>query len=84
MDAFDIEISAPVDPSGFRGGLGGPGTGDDVPPKWYVQYGMDIGADEGTEVYAAFDGHVTKFQAHDPAADTARVYGAQRLSTGAP
>jgi len=30
-------------------------------------------ADEGTEVYAAFDGHVTKFQAHDPAADTAPV-----------
>ena len=77
MDAFDIEISAPVGQSGFLGGLGGPNQGGHVGPHWYIQYGMDIGADEGTEVYAAFDAHITKFQPHDPAADTGKVYGAQ-------
>lgn len=77
MDAFDIEISAPVDPSGFSGGLGGPNQGGHVGPNWYIQYGMDIGAGEGTEVYAAFDAHITKFQPHDPAADSGKVYGAQ-------
>jgi Peptidase family M23 len=77
MDAFDIEISAPVDPSGFTGGLGGPNQGGHVAPNWYIQYGMDIGANEGTEVYAAFDGHITRFQPHDPAADSGKVFGAQ-------
>ncbi len=77
MDAFDIDISAPVDPSGFTGGLGGPNQGDHVPPEWYNQYGMDIGANEGTAVYAAFDAHITKFQPHDPDADTGKTYGAQ-------
>ena len=77
MDAFDIEISAPVDQSGFTGGLGGPNQGDHVGPDWYNQYGMDIGAGEGTQVYAAFDAHITKFQPHDPASDTGKVYGAQ-------
>src|SRR4030095_14726607 len=37
----------------------------------------DIGADEGTAVYEAFDGHVTRFQPHNPADDSGRVYGAQ-------
>ncbi|WP_367325631.1 peptidoglycan DD-metalloendopeptidase family protein [Streptomyces sp. HUAS ZL42] len=77
MDAFDIEMSAPVDPAGFRHGLGGPNQGGHVGPNWYIQYGMDIGADEGTPVYAAFDAHVTRFQPHDPAADSGKVYGAQ-------
>jgi murein DD-endopeptidase MepM/ murein hydrolase activator NlpD len=77
MDAFDIEMSAPVDQSGFRTGLGGPNQGGHVGPNWYIQYGMDIGADEGTPVYAAFDAHVTKFQPHDPATDSGKVYGAQ-------
>ena len=77
MDAFDIDISAPADPSGFTGGLGGPNQGGHTGPNWYIQYGMDIGAIEVTEVYAAFDGHITKFQPHDPAADSGKVYGAQ-------
>lgn len=77
MDAFDIDFSAPVDPSGFTGGLGGPNQQGHVGPNWYIQYGMDLGAPEGTEVHAAFDGHVTKFQPHDPAADSGKVYGAQ-------
>jgi len=35
---------------------------------------MDIGGTEGTEVYAAFDAHLTKLQRP---VDTAKVYGAQ-------
>lgn len=77
MDAFDIEMSAPVDQSGFTGGLGGPNQGGHTGPNWYIQFGMDIGADEGTPVYAAFDAHITKFQPHDPDADSGKVYGAQ-------
>ena len=38
---------------------------------------MDLGVTAGTAVYAAFAGHVTKFQAHIPANDTSKVYGAQ-------
>jgi hypothetical protein len=38
---------------------------------------MDIGAEEGTLVYAAFDGHITRLQRHNPASDSGRVYGAQ-------
>jgi hypothetical protein len=77
MDAFEIEFSAPVDPSGARPGLGGPNTGGHAGPNWYIRYGMDLGADEGTAVFAAFDAHITRFQPHDPAADSDRVYGAQ-------
>lgn len=77
MEPFDVEISAPVDPGGFGQGLGGPGQGGHVGPDWYIEFGMDIGAAEGTEVYAAFDAHVTRFQPHDPAADSGKVYGAQ-------
>jgi murein DD-endopeptidase MepM/ murein hydrolase activator NlpD len=77
MDAFDIDISAPVDRSGFTSGLGGPNQGGHTGPNWYIQFGMDLGAADGTAVYAAFDGHVTRFQPHDPAADSDKVYGAQ-------
>lgn len=72
-----MDLSAAVDHSGFTGGLGGPHQGGHQGPNWYIQYGMDIGADEGTEVYAAFDAHITKFQPHDPAQDHGGVYGAQ-------
>jgi murein DD-endopeptidase MepM/ murein hydrolase activator NlpD len=75
--SFTIDMSAPVDTSGFTSGLGGPNQGGHVGPNWYIQYGMDIGAEQGTPVYAAFDGHITRFQPHDPAADSGRVYGAQ-------
>ena len=76
MTAFDIDISSPF-PSGFTGGLGGPNQGGHQPPNWYIQFGMDLGADEGTEVHAAFDAHITKLSPHDPAADSGKVYGAQ-------
>jgi murein DD-endopeptidase MepM/ murein hydrolase activator NlpD len=73
--AFSIDISAPVDTSGFTSGLGGPDA--HASPDWFVDYGMDIGADEGVAVYAAFDGHITRFHPHRPATDSGRVYGAQ-------
>lgn len=38
---------------------------------------MDLGADEGTEIFAAFDAHITKYMRHNPSADTDKVYGAQ-------
>ncbi|MBB4200070.1 hypothetical protein CCR94_04525 [Rhodoblastus sphagnicola] len=76
-EPFSINISAPLNPSGYTRGLGGPNQGGHVGPNWYIQYGMDLGADEGTPVYAAFDAHITRFQRHDPSADTDKVFGAQ-------
>ena len=46
MDAFDIEMAAPVDQSRFREGLRGPNQGSHVGPNWYIQYGMDLGAEK--------------------------------------
>ncbi|MGW2723435.1 peptidoglycan DD-metalloendopeptidase family protein [Streptomyces sp. NPDC001492] len=76
MSAFTIDMSNPF-PSGFTGGLGGPGTGGHQSPNWYIQYGMDLGAPAGTQVLAAFDAHITKYSPHDPAVDSSKVYGAQ-------
>lgn len=76
MSEFQIEISSPF-PEGFTNGYGGPNVGGHQPPTWYIQYGMDLGADAGTEVRAAFSGHITRFNPHDPFQDTAKVYGAQ-------
>ncbi|WP_127127351.1 peptidoglycan-binding protein [Georgenia sp. SYP-B2076] len=76
MTAFDIDVSSPF-PTGFTGGLGGPHQGGHQPPDWYIEYGMDLGATEGTEVHAAFDAHITKLAPHDPATDSGKVYGAQ-------
>jgi hypothetical protein len=56
--------------------VGEPNTGGHVGPNWFIQYGMDLGGVD-TAVYASFDAHVTKYQAHDPASDTSAVYGAQ-------
>jgi murein DD-endopeptidase MepM/ murein hydrolase activator NlpD len=74
---FTMDMSAPVDTSGFTQGHGGPNQGGHVGPKWYIQFGMDIGGFQGTAVYAAFDGHITKFKPHNPAEDNGRVYGAE-------
>jgi hypothetical protein len=38
---------------------------------------MDLGAPAGTEVHAAFDGHITVLHPHNPSGDSAKVYGAQ-------
>lgn len=77
MAAFDIDVSSPFYAGYFTGGLGGPNQGGHQPPNWYIQFGMDLGADEDTEVFAAFDAHITKLQTHDPATDHGGVYGAQ-------
>ena len=73
---FTIDMSGPFR-SGWRGGMGGPNSGGHTPPQWYIQYGMDLGVETGTKIFAAFKGHVTKFQPHTPKSDTSKVYGAQ-------
>lgn len=77
MAAFDVEMQFSVDPDGFTTGYGGPNVGGHTGPNWYIQYGMDLGGSTGTSVYAAFDGHVTRFQPHVPDQDHGGVYGAQ-------
>jgi murein DD-endopeptidase MepM/ murein hydrolase activator NlpD len=77
MAAFTINMSSPIPSSGFTIGRGGPNTGGHQKPHWYIQYGMDLGANAGTEVHAAFDAHVTRFTPHTPSGDTGKVYGAQ-------
>ncbi|WP_027156489.1 M23 family metallopeptidase [Methylobacter luteus] len=75
--AFDVEMQFSVDPTGFTRGYGGPNQGGHQGPNWYIQYGMDLGAQTGTAVYAAFDGYVTRYTPHNPAQDHGGVYGAQ-------
>lgn len=77
MAAFTINISSPIAAADFTIGRGGPNSGGHQPPHWYIQYGMDLGADAGTEVHAAFDAHITRFTPHTPSSDTGKVYGAQ-------
>jgi Peptidase family M23 len=74
--AFTIDMFSPFI-SGWTGGLGGPNSGGHTGSNWFIKYGMDLGVKAGTFVYAAFAGHVTKFQPHVPAKDTSKVYGAQ-------
>jgi murein DD-endopeptidase MepM/ murein hydrolase activator NlpD len=73
---FSIEMSSPFH-SGWQGGLGGPNTGGHQHPHWYIQFGMDLGVATGTEIIAAFDGKITKFQPHIASNDSEKVYGAQ-------
>ncbi|HKU95631.1 MAG TPA: hypothetical protein VJR58_10160 [Vineibacter sp.] len=73
---FRIDMSSPFR-SGWINGMGGPNTGGHHGPDWYIQFGMDLGVSTGTEVLAAFSGHVTRFQPHNPASDSSKVYGAQ-------
>jgi len=77
MTAFTIDMSSPIRPSDFTGDSGGPNSGGHKGPHWYNQFGMDLNAPPGTEVLAAFDAHVTKFEPHDPSKDTAHEYGAK-------
>jgi len=69
MAAFTMEMTSPFR-GGWTGGLGGPGEGGHSSSKWYIQYGMDLGAREGTEVLAAFAGHVTVFHGDDDPKDS--------------
>lgn len=73
---FQIDMSSPFT-SGWTGGLGGPNSGGHVPSEWFNQFGMDLAVTTGTEVRAAFSGHVTVFKPHTPSTDTKKKYGAQ-------
>ena len=73
---FTLDMTGPFK-SGWTGGLGGPGVGGHVSPQWYIQFGMDLGVAAGTEVFAAFDCYVHRFNPHVPSNDTAKQYGAQ-------
>jgi len=77
MAAFTIDMSSPIGPSDFTGESGGPNSGGHKGPDWFNQFGMDLNAPSGTQVFAAFDAHVTRFNPHDPSKDTDKVYGAQ-------
>ena len=74
--AFTIDMYSPFS-SGWTGGKGGPNSGGHKGPHWYIQYGMDLGVATGTDVYAAFAGHVTKFEPHVAAKDKPKEYGAK-------
>lgn len=76
MAAFTIDMSSPF-PSGYTRHHGGPRSGGHRGPKWYIEFGMDLGANTGTEVRAAFDAHITTFTPHRPANDTRKVFGSQ-------
>jgi murein DD-endopeptidase MepM/ murein hydrolase activator NlpD len=76
MAAFTLDMSSPF-PSGYTRHHGGPRTGGHRGPNWYIEFGMDLGANTGTEVYAAFDAHVTTFTPHVRANDSSKVFGAQ-------
>lgn len=76
MSAFDMDMNNPF-PTGNTRSYGGPNQGGHVPPNWYIQYGMDLGAVGGTEIVAAFDGHVTKLDTTNVDLSGGKVYGAQ-------
>ena len=46
-------------------------------PDWYIGFGMDLAAPAGTEVFAAFDGYVSKIDRSKSEKTTAPEYGAQ-------
>jgi murein DD-endopeptidase MepM/ murein hydrolase activator NlpD len=77
MSIFTIEMSSPFPPGSFTRDFGGPNSGGHRPPEWFIQFGMDLGANPGTEVHAVFDGHVTVFHPHTPSGDSSSVFGAQ-------
>lgn len=76
MVAFTLEMSNPF-PSGFTRDHGGPHSGGHRSDKWYTEFGMDLGAPVGTDVFAAFEAHMTVFQDHDPSSDSGKEYGAK-------
>ncbi|TFV61565.1 hypothetical protein E4P42_01340 [Mycobacterium sp. PS03-16] len=78
---FALDMNGVFDVGGFTAALGGPGEGGHAAQhEWYNHFGMDLGADPGTVVFAAFDAHITRFNPHNPAQDGTemnRSYGAQ-------
>jgi murein DD-endopeptidase MepM/ murein hydrolase activator NlpD len=73
--SIQIEMSSPL-PSGADGHFyGGPNEGGHQGPNWYNQYGMDLGAPDGTNVVVAFDGHVTKVDVTNADKRSGHQYG---------
>jgi len=78
MSTFTIDMSSPFPTGACTGDFGGPDSGGHHgSAEWYIKFGMDLAAPVGTDVFAAFDGHVTVFHPHRPASDTNKVFGAQ-------
>ncbi|WP_396908934.1 peptidoglycan DD-metalloendopeptidase family protein [Mycolicibacterium sp.] len=75
---FTIEMNGIYDVGGFTGPLGAPGVGGHAAkPEWYNRFGMDLGADADTTVFAAFDGHITKLNRPAPGTEGPSSYGVQ-------
>jgi hypothetical protein len=53
-----IDMSNPLR-SGFTRSYGGPGVGGHTGDSWPISFGMDLGAEPGTPLYAAFEGTIT-------------------------
>lgn len=77
MSTFTLDLTSPFPFGAFTRDFGGPHSGGHHSRDWYIEFGMDLGAPVGTEVHAVFDGHVTRFNPHNRAADTSHVFGAQ-------
>jgi murein DD-endopeptidase MepM/ murein hydrolase activator NlpD len=77
MAAFTMDMSSPL-PAGFTKHHGGPGHGGhDKAAKWYIAFGMDLGAPAGTNVFAAFDGKVTVFNPDRATPPGSKQFGAE-------
>jgi len=71
-------MSSPFPTGACTGDFGGPDSGGHHgSTEWYIKYGMDLAAPIDTDVFSAFDGHVTVFHPHNLSKDTSKVFGAQ-------
>ncbi|MEZ5209530.1 peptidoglycan-binding protein [Gordonia sp. (in: high G+C Gram-positive bacteria)] len=78
MPAFEMQLSNPIRTGGRTQNYGGPGVGGhSFAAEWYIGYGMDLGAPGGTPVYAAFDGHVTRFNTGNIDKTSGKFFGAE-------
>ncbi|MGA5760696.1 M23 family metallopeptidase [Nonomuraea bangladeshensis] len=73
--SFDIELSNPFTSGADELFYGGPGQGGHMGASWPIAFGMDLGAPEGTEALAAFDGKVTSI--FRPSSPSGGIYGDQ-------
>jgi murein DD-endopeptidase MepM/ murein hydrolase activator NlpD len=81
LGEFTLDMSSPIQAVAVTH-ADGPGGGGHTGPDWFIAAGMDFHAVAGTPVLAAFDGHITRFQPHQKATDSAKVFGAQIFVRG--